>query len=376
MQNMCEGFGAKPHLTMTLSAGLVGLPASGKTTLFNLLTRAAADAASGRFGRNEARIGTAAVPDQRLERLTALYEPRRQVAATVAFADLAGAATARNLVDVGAYREAHALLHVVRAFRAADVPHASGSIDPARDARAMEDELILADLEVAERRIERIERDRRKGAAASLDRELRVLRRCREALEDGGPIRALELDRDDARLLRGFQFLSAKPLLLVVNLDEEDVGDAERAVEQAGLAGMLSQARVRAVPVCAKIELEIAQLDAEDARLFLADLGLSQPGLQRIVRATYELLGYISFFTVGKDECRAWSVADGSRAPEAAGAVHTDMQRGFIRAEVVGQADLLRRGSLAACRNHGEVRLEGKEYVVRDGDVINFRFAN
>ena len=357
-----------------LRAGLIGLPATGKTTLFNLLTRAGGDAASGRLGRNEARMGAAAVPDERLERLTALFEPRRQVAATVAFADVAGAATPRNVVDVGAYREAHALLHVVRAFRAGDVPHAAGSVDAARDARAVEDELILADLDVTERRIERIERDTRKGAAANLDREARVLGRCREALENGAPVRSLELERDDARLLRGFQFLSAKPLLLVVNLDEDDVGDADGAVERAGLA--LSQANVRAVPVCAKIELEIAQLDAEDARLFLADLGLREPGLQRIVRAAYELLGYISFFTVGKDECRAWSVADGSLAPEAAGAVHTDMQRGFIRAEVVGQADLLRRGSLGACRNHGEVRLEGKEYVVRDGDVINFRFAN
>lgn len=358
-----------------LRAGLIGLPATGKTTLFNLLTRAGEDSASGRLGRTEARIGTAAVPDERLEGLSALFEPRRQVAATVAVADLAGAATPRNLVDVGAYREAHALLHVLRAFRAGDVPHAAGSVDAARDAQAVEEELILADLEVTERRIERIERERRKGAAANLDREVLVLGRCREALENGAPIRSLELDRDDARLLRGFQFLSAKPLLLVVNLDEDDVGDAGRAVERAGLAGMLSQARVHAVPVCAKIELEIAQLDADDARLFLADLGLPQPGLHRIVRAAYELLGYISFFTVGKDECRAWSIADGSLAPEAAGAVHTDMQRGFIRAEVVNHADLLRRGSVGACRNHGEVRLEGKEYVVRDGDVINFRFA-
>lgn len=359
-----------------LSAGLIGLPATGKTTLFNLLTRAGEDAATGRLGRNEARIGTAAVPDERLERLTALFEPRRQVAATVAFADLAGGATPRSLVDVGAYREAHALLHVVRAFRADDVPHAAGSVDAARDARAVEDELVLADLEVTERRLERIDSDRRKGAAGDLDREVRVLERCREALENGAAIRSLELGRDDARTLRGFQFLSAKPLLLVINLDEDDVGEAARAVELTGLTDMLSQARVRAAPVCAKIELEIAQLDAQDARAFLADLGLPEPGLHRIVRAAYELLGYITFFTVGEDECRAWSVAAGSLAPEAAGAVHTDMQRGFIRAEVVSHADLLRRGSLAACRSQGEVRLEGKEYVVRDGDVINFRFAN
>lgn len=358
-----------------LRAGLIGLPSTGKTTLFNLLTRADAEGATGRFGRNEAHIGTAAVPDARLDELTALFEPQRHVPATVAFADIAGAATPRSLVDVGAYREADALLHVVRMFRAEDVPHAAGGIDAARDAQAVEDELILADLEVTERRLERIERDRKKGAGSDLEREARVLARCRAALENGAPIRSLELERGDARTLRGFQFLSAKPLLLVINLDEDDIGDADRAAELAGLTGMLSQAGIRAVPVCAKIELEISQLDGEDARLFLADLGLREPGLHRIVRAAYELLGYISFFTVGKDECRAWSIADGGLAPEAAGAIHTDIQRGFIRAEVASHANLIRRGSLGACRKHGEVRLEGKEYTVRDGDVINFRFA-
>ena len=358
-----------------LRVGLIGLPATGKTTLFNLLTRTDRSAA-GRLGRNEARIGAAAVPDERLDRLTDLFEPQRQVAATVTFADIAGAATPRSLVDVGAYREADALLHVVRAFRAADVPHVAGAVDAARDAQAVEDELILADLEVAERRLERLARDRKKGAAADNGRETDALERCRAALEDGVPIRALALDRDALRTLRGFQFLSAKPLLLAINLDEEDVREADGAATLVGLDGLLSQAHVRAVPVCARIELEIAQLDPEDARLFLADLGLQQPGLQRIVRAAYDLLGYISFFTVGKDECRAWSVAAGSRAPEAAGAVHTDMQRGFIRAEVVGCADLLESGSLATCRTHGELRLEGKDYVVQNGDVINFRFAN
>ena len=358
-----------------LRVGLIGLPATGKTTLFNLLTRADPGAA-GRLGRNEARIGTAAVPDERLAQLTRLFEPQREVAAAVTFADVAGAATPRSLVDVGAYREADALLHVVRAFRAPEVPHAAGAVDPARDAQAVEDELILADLDVAERRLERLARDRKKGAGADAGREAAVLERCRAALEDGVPIRALALDRDAQRILRGFQLLSAKPLLLAINLDEADVGEAERAMQRAGLDGLLSQAHVQAVPICARIELEIAQLGAEDARLFLADLGLQQPGLQRIVRAAYALLGYISFFTVGKDECRAWSVAAGSTAPVAAGAVHTDMQRGFIRAEVVACADLLRRGSLPACRTRGELRLEGKEYIVQDGDVINFRFAN
>ena len=358
-----------------LRAGLIGFPSTGRTTLFNLLIRAAGAGSSARAGRGEANMGAAEVPDARLDHLTALFEPRRRVAASVVFADIAGGAGARSLVDVAAYREAHTLLHVVRAFRAADVPHAAGAVDAARDARAMEDELILADLAVAERRIERIERDRKKGAGKGLEHEARILDRCRRALENGTPIRALDLDPDADRALRGFQFLSSKPLLLVVNLDEADIGDAERALEQADLGGMLAHPATRAVPVCAKIELEIAQLDADDARAFLADLGLRETGLKRVVRAAYELLGYISFFTVGEDECRAWSIPGGTIAMNAAGAVHTDMQRGFIRAEVTAYEDLVRRGSLGACREHGETRLEGKQYVVRDGDILNFRFA-
>ena len=359
-----------------LRAGLIGLPSTGKTTLFNLLTRAGSGAPAGRAGRSDAGVGVAEVPDERLDRLTALFEPKKRVAATVTVADAAGAARPRSLVDVAAYREAHALLHVVRAFRADDVPHAAGAVDPARDARTMEDELILADLAVAERRLDRIRRDRKKGAGKALDDEARVLSACARALEDGAPIRALDVDPQDARALRGFQFLSAKPLLLVVNLDEADVAQADRSFAAMNLDGMLSRPRTRAVPVCAKIELEIAQLDPGDARAFLADLGLREAGLDRVARAAYELLGYVSFFTVGKDECRAWSIPRGASALEAAGAIHTDMQRGFIRAEVTAYADLAGRGSIGACRSHGETRLEGKKYVVQDGDVVNFRFAN
>ena len=358
-----------------LRAGLIGFSSTGKTTLFSLLARGAADRATGRLGRNEAIMGSAEVPDERLDRLVELYEPEKRVPATVVFADIAGADSPRSLVDVAAYREANALLHVVRAFRADDVPHAAGSIDAARDARAMEDELILADLAVAERRLERIERDKKKGFAKELEQESQVLTECREALETGTPIRALRFDADGSRTLRGFQFLSAKPLLLVINLDEADVQQSDRAVELTNLTEMLSHASTRAVPVCAQIELEIAQLDADDAQVFLADLGLREAGLDRIIRATYELLGYISFFTVGKDECRAWSIPNGTPARRDASEIHTDIEKGFIRAEVVGYSDLAARGSIGTCRDHGEVRLEGKEYVVRDGDVINFRFS-
>ena len=243
----------------------------------------------------------------------------------------------------------------------------------------MEDELILADLGVAERRVERIEKDLKKGRSAELEKERDLVRRCQAALEDGKPLRTLELTGDDRKLLRGFQFLSAKPLLLVINLDESDLSEVgstiEKAAEKVGLTGFLAHAATRAVAVCSKIELEISQLEGDDAKAFLSDLGLSESGLDRVIRTTYDLLGYMSFFTVGEDECRAWSIARGTTAQNAAGEIHTDIQRGFIRAEVMAYDALISRGTMAACRDHGEVRLEGKEYVVQDGDIINFRFA-
>ena len=320
-------------------------------------------------------MGVATVPDDRLDRLTALFDPKKHVPATVTFADIAGTTSARSLVDLAAYRDADALLHVTRAFVADEIPHVAETVDPARDARTMEDELILADLGVAEKRLERIERDRRKGATKELEHEAALLERCRGHLEASLPIRSLELDQADVKTLRGFQFLSGKPLLLVINLDETSIHNADEALQSMDLNDLLQQANTRAVPVCAKIELEIAELEPEDARAFLADLGLEAPGLHRVIQAAYELLGYLSFFTVGKDECRAWSIPIGTKARRAAGEIHTDIERGFIRAEVVGYTDLLARGSIAVCRDHGEVRLEGKEYVVADGDVINFRFA-
>jgi GTP-binding protein YchF len=303
----------------------------------------------------------------------------------VEFSDLAipgGAGGAQALVDVAAYRNADALVHVLRAFHDPAVAHPSGSIDPSRDAQSMEDELILADLGVAERRLDRLERDLKKGRSPELERERDVLTLCRAALEEGRPLRALDLMGEDLKRLRGFQFLSAKPLLVVINLDEaalatggEAATDVNRAAEATGVTAFLTRAGTAAVAVCAKIELEIAQLDSADASAFLNDLGLSESGLDRVIRASYDLLGYISFFTVGEDECRAWSIPRGTPSQLAAGEIHSDIARGFIRAEVVAYDALVGRGSMAACREHGEVRLEGKEYVVQDGDIINFRFA-
>ncbi|MGH8188670.1 MAG: DUF933 domain-containing protein, partial [Steroidobacteraceae bacterium] len=254
-----------------------------------------------------------------------------------------------------------------------------GAVDPARDAQAMEDELILADLGVVERRLERIEKDLKKTRTADLEKERDLVQRCRTALEEGKPLRALELTGDDVKRLRGFQLLSAKPLLLVINLDEADLSDVGASVENAarktGLTAFLAHAATRAVAVCGKIELEIAQLEGADAAAFLSDLGLTESGLDRVIRATYDLLGYLSFFTVGEDECRAWSIARNTPAQLAAGEIHSDIQRGFIRAEAVSYEALTTRGSMQACKEHGEVRLEGKEYIVQDGDIINFRHA-
>jgi ribosome-binding ATPase len=359
-----------------LRAGLIGFPSGGKTSLFQLLT-SARDVP--RAGKSEANVGVSRVPDERLDRLTTLFNPKKHTPATVEFADIAGVGGAKTgaaaLLDVAAFRNADALLHVVRVFRDPTVAHPSGSVDPARDVRMMEDELLLADLGVVERRLERLERDLKKGNTPELKKEQEILVRCRAALEDGKPLRALDLAGDDAKRLRGFQFLSAKPLLLVLNLDESDLSKADEAVQLAGLQAFVSGAATRAVTICAKIELEISQLEPDDAKAFLSDLGLKESGLDRVIRASYDLLGYISFFTVGEDENRAWSIPRHTTAQLAAGEIHSDIQRGFIRAEVVRYEHLLARGTLAACREHGELRLEGKEYIVQDGDVINFRHA-
>jgi ribosome-binding ATPase len=362
-----------------LRAALIGFGSSGKSTLFQLMT-SVKETGRASHGKGEATVGISKVPDARLDKLTAMYNPRKKTPATVEFTDLAmpaGTGGAQALVDVAAYKNADALVHVLRAFQDPSVPHPGGSVDPARDAQAMEDELILADLGVVERRLERLEKDLKRNRTADLERERDVLLQCKTALEEARPLRALDLKGDDLKRLRGYQFLSAKPLLIVINLDESQLGDGgiERAAAATGVAPFLSRAATAAVAVCAKIELEIGQLDPADAAAFLADLGLAESGLNRVIRASYDLLGYISFLTAGEDECRAWSIPRHTPAQLAAGEIHSDIQRGFIRAEVVSYDHLMARGSMAACKDHGEVRLEGKEYIVQDGDIINFRFA-
>jgi len=278
------------------------------------------------------------------------------------------------LVDLPALRGVDTLVHVVRAFESERAPHPDGSVDPLRDAKMLELELILADLGAVERRLEKLLANIKKANKPEDVSERVLFQKLKQALEAEQPLRELELEDEERRRLRNYSFLSEKPLLLVVNLSETDVKEADKALERFSLRPLAERPGVALCAVSATIEAEIAQLDTQDARAFLDDLGLKEPGLDRVIRSSYALLGMISFLTTGEDECRAWTIRSGTRAQQAAGAIHSDIERGFIRAEVVAFPDLVAAGSIAACRDKGTLRLEGKEYVVRDGDVINFRF--
>ncbi len=356
-----------------MKVGIVGLASAGKSTLFQLLTGAPA-AAPG--GRPEPRVGIARVPDERVDALAGLFNPKKKTFATVEYVDVPGVAKGEGgaLVDLPALRGIDALLHVVRAFESELVPHPDGSVDPLRDARMLELELILADLGAVERRLEKLEANIKKANRAEDVAERALFIKMKEALEAERPLRSLEFGDDERRKLRNYGFLSEKPVLLVANLGEEQVKDAAGTLERSGLATFAATPGFALCPVSAPIEAEMAQLSAEDAQAFRDDLGLHEPGLDRVARTSYGLLGLISFLTAGEDECRAWTIRQGTKAVQAAGAIHSDIERGFIRAEVVAFADLMAAGSMAACRERATLRLEGKEYLVRDGDVINFRF--
>jgi GTP-binding protein YchF len=350
--------------------GILGLPKSGKTTLFNTLT--ASQQATDKYATSsQTNIGTATVRDPRLEALRDLFKPRCYVPATVQYVDIPGIKRGESAesLDLAKLKTVDALVHVVRAFEDPEILHPEGSVDPARDVAMVDLELILADHDIVERRIERLEKAVKRGLTPEEQREKALLGDIiLPALEAETPLREVPLDPDDERRLRGFQLLSAKPMLVVINVDEGRVGETALAL------GIPLRPAVVAVTVSAPIEQEIGQLSAEEQKEFLSDLGLSEPSLDRVNRASYELLGVISFFTVGEDEVRAWTIRRGSRARDAAGAIHSDIERGFIRAEVVHCDDLIRLKTLAACRDAGLLRLEGKEYVMQDGDVAHFRF--
>ena len=356
-----------------MKIGLFGFPMTGKTTIFRLLTGVDV---SGYAKSGEARVAMTRVPDPRLDRLTAIYAPKKRTHATVEYIDLAGVekGEAAKALPLAQLRTADALVHVVRAFQDDDVARSEGSVDPASDVATMETEFILTDLMVAEKRAEKLQLQLTKTNQDEDRKELALFRRIIEALESETPLRNLEFSEQERFRLRGYTFLSMKPLLIAVNADESDTSRLAQGAAGFGLGELASRPQTEVVALSAKIEAEIAQLDTEDARSFMDDLGIAEPALERMIRASYRLLGRVSFFTVGPDECRAWTIRRGTPARAAAGTIHSDIERGFIRAELVGYEDLISAGSWSACRDRGALRLEGKDYVMQDGDVVDFRF--
>ena len=358
-----------------LRIGIVGLPQTGKTTLFQILTRAHGGALGS--GRPEAHVGVVRVPDERLDRLIEMFKPEKSVYATIEYMDMPGSVIelARTGVQSQALRELDALVHVVRAFEDEAVPTSEGSIDPKRDIENVELELILSDLAVIEKRIERLEKDLKKQKNPALEKEFQVLRVCKAALEKQTPLREIELGAEESKAIRGFTFLSLKPMLYVLNLAEGDAARANVAEQFAADAGLKQRLRTGVSAICGKVEAELAQLSDADAAEFLASYGLKESAISRLIHASYQLLGLISFFTVGEDECRAWTIRSGMTALESAGEIHSDIQKGFIRAEVTKYEDLVSAGSFAEARNRAQLRLEGKEYVVHDGEIVHFRHS-
>ncbi len=356
---------------------IVGLPASGKTTVFNALTGGHAEVGGYSGGRAAPNLGVVKVPDERLDRLSELFKPKKTTPADVTYVDVAlpaGAAREGTIqADVLAQiRNADALLHVVRAY---DDATADRPADPWRDVDEMDLEFTVADLTVIEKRLEKLRTSGRHGSASEREQnamEEELLARLEPHLSDGKPLRELELSDDDERRLRGFRFLTQKPVLVVLNIDEAQLGEAE-ALEAQGRA-RYGQPLSDVAALAGKIEAEIAELAAEDAAPFMEDLGIAEPSRGRVIRLTYGLLGLFSFFTAGEDECRAWTLRSGATAVDAAGAIHSDLARGFIRAEVVTYEDLMACGSMAEARKRGVLRSEGKAYLVQDGDVIQVLF--
>jgi GTP-binding protein YchF len=356
-----------------MEIGILGLASSGKTTLFNLVTGSTeASLQSGR--KNGTAMGMARVPDLRLERLSTMYKPRKHTPATIRFIEVPGIPEEHreSALNIAELRSMDVLMVVLRGFDNPAVPHPSGSVDPNRDLNYIEEELMLQDQIVIERRLERLQRDLARRKSPELVAEQQALQRCLSAIEAERPLRAESFSEQELKVIRGFTFLSIKPLLMVLNIDESEVGSDP--ADSAPWCELRQRPGVGFTAICATLEGELAQLEGDDCQLFMDEMGIAEPAIERLIREAYRLLGLISFFTVGEDECRAWSIRYGQPAVEAAGAIHSDVQRGFIRAEVVEHDELLEAGSLAVCRQRGSLRLEGKQYPVQDGDVVHFRF--
>jgi GTP-binding protein YchF len=360
-----------------MKTGIIGLPQVGKTSLFRILTKAHL---SGHAMANprEAHVGVAKVPDERLDRLAALYNPRKLTHASVEYVDVGaiGQEALKESAYIGHLRQVDALAHVVRAFEDPAIPHVGG-IDPLRDIKNVEFDLMVSDLGQIEKRLERLEKDLKKMRSTELEREFDLLKRARAHLESEKPLREMEMTAEDKKRLRGFMFLSEKPILYVLNVSETATlgKDLENAVAQHKLTAVASRPNAATTAICGKVEAELAEMSDADAAEFLSSYGLKESGLTRLIRTTYSLLGLISFFTVGEDECRAWTIPVHTRAVEAAGAIHSDLEKHFIRAETIRWDHLLEAGSEANARAKGTLRLEGKDYIVQDGDVLHIRHS-
>jgi ribosome-binding ATPase len=360
-----------------MKTGIIGLPQVGKTSLFKILTKAKVED-RGYSNPREAHIGVARVPDERLDKLSALYSPKKTTYATVDYVDVAaiGQEALKETNFLTSLRNVDALIHVLRAFEEDSIPHV-GPIDPLRDIKNVEFDLMVSDLTQIEKRLERVEKDLKRGRSGELEREQALLLRSKEALEQEKPLRELEMTADEKKLIKGFMFLSQKPILYVLNIGESGTlgDDLEAAVAKFKLEEVASRPNAGATAICGKVEAELAEMDDAEAEDFLSSYGLKDSGLTRLIRKSYELLGLISFFTAGEDECRAWTIPAGSKAPQGAGAIHSDLEHHFIRAETIRWDALLDAGSEANARSRGTLRLEGKEYIVQDGDVMHIRHS-
>ena len=359
-----------------MKTAIIGLANSGKTTIFNALTGLDLEVTNYPTLSGEPHTGVVRVPDTRITRLAEMFEPKKTTRATVEYIDYLGLTKGdmdqnRKVFDL--IRDADAIVHVVRGFSDEAIVHPMGSVAPRRDAETVELEMIFGDLELVDKRLERMEQGALRGKKPD-EAEQKLLVKCKEALENETALRDLDFTEEEQKAMRSLQFMSIKPQLIVLNVAEEEMNTAGTAAATADLQGFFTGRQVRVLNLCGKIEMEIAQLSPDEAEVFLDDLGIAEPALNKLIHLSYELLGLISFLTAGEDEVRAWTIRRGTDAQRAAGKIHSDIERGFIRAEVVAYDDFIAHGSMAGARDKGLVRLEGKTYEVKDGDIINFRF--
>jgi ribosome-binding ATPase len=359
-----------------MKSAIIGLANSGKTTIFNALTGLNLEVTPYATVASDPHYGMVNVPDLRINRLVEIFKPKKTTFATVEYVDFVGLTRGdmeqnRKVFDL--IKDADAIVHVVRAFEDEGIPHPLGSVNPRRDAETVEMEMIFGDLELVEKRLARMEEGGKRGKKPD-EAERSLLQKCREALENERALRDVDFTEDEQKTMRNLQFMSIKPQLMVLNVAEDEIDSAKTASATESVRSFFTGRQVRVISLCGKIEMEIAQLPQDEARAFLDDLGIEEPALNRLIQISYDFLGFISFLTTGEDEVRAWTIRKGTEAQKAAGKIHSDIERGFIRAEVVAYNDFIASGSMAAAREKGLVRLEGKTYQVKDGDIINFRF--